>query len=104
IGRIGRALQALEPERTRLQLETDRVVRILAVLGLALCIAVSVGYTLLRGGLLQGVLAGLTLAMALVPEEFPVVLTVFLALGAWRIAQKHVLTRRSPAIEALGTA
>jgi Ca2+-transporting ATPase len=104
IGNVGRALQTLTPERTRLQFETDRMVRILAVLGLALCVAVVVGYTLLRGGLLQGVLAGLTLAMALVPEEFPVVLTVFLALGAWRIAQKHVLTRRSPAIEALGTA
>jgi Ca2+-transporting ATPase len=103
MGGIGRALQALEPERTRLQFETDRVVRILAIFGLGLCMAVIVGYTLLRGGLLPGVLAGLTLTMALVPEEFPVVLTVFLALGAWGIAQKHVLTRRSPAIAALGT-
>src|SRR5205814_4865604 len=104
IGRIGYSLQTLETERTRLQRETDRVVRILAVAGVGLCLVVVVGYTLLRGGLLEGILAGLTLAMALVPEEFPVVLTVFLALGAWRIAQQHVLTRRSPAVEALGTA
>jgi P-type Ca2+ transporter type 2C len=103
MGQIGQALQTLPSDRTRLQDETDRVVRILAVLGLALCVTVVVGYTLSRGDLVQGILAGLTLAMALVPEEFPVVLTVFLALGAWRIAQQQVLTRRSPAIEALGT-
>src|SRR5919202_4628290 len=102
IGRIGRALQTLGGERTRLQRETDRLVRVLAVAGLGLCLVVVVGYAVLRGGLLEGVLAGLALAMALVPEEFPVVLTGFLALGAWRIAQQHVLTRRSPAVEALG--
>ena len=53
---------------------------------------------------LGAVLAGLTLAMAIVPEEFPVVLTVFLALGAWRISRRGVLTRRMPAIEMLGAA
>jgi P-type Ca2+ transporter type 2C len=104
MGRIGRALQSLGAERTRLQRDTDRLVRVLAVAGLGLCLLVVVLYALLRGSLLDGILAGLTLAMALVPEEFPVVLTVFLALGAWRIAQQHVLTRRSPAVEALGTA
>jgi Ca2+-transporting ATPase len=41
--------------------------------------------------------------MAILPEEFPVVLTIFLALGAWRISQKKVLTRRSHAIQALGS-
>jgi Ca2+-transporting ATPase len=58
----------------------------------------------LRGGWVEGALAGLTLAMAILPEEFPVVLTVFLALGAWRIARRDVLTRRMPAIETLGAA
>ena len=42
--------------------------------------------------------------MAVLPEEFPVVLTVFLALGAWRISQNNVLTRRVPAVETLGSA
>ena len=55
-----------------------------------------------RGDWLNGLLAGITLAMANLPEEFPVVLTVFLALGAWRISQHGVLTRRPPAIETLG--
>jgi P-type Ca2+ transporter type 2C len=79
-------------------------VRLLAVLALALCGVVIVGYGFARGSLLDGLLAGIALAMSLIPEEFPVVLTVFLALGAWRIARSHVLTRRVPAIEALGEA
>src|SRR5579859_3981083 len=104
MGRIGVALQTLGVDRTRLQTETDRVVRLLAIVAVALCVVVIVGYGLARGSLIDGVLAGISLAMALIPEEFPVVLTVFLALGAWRIARTHVLTRRVPAIEALGAA
>jgi Ca2+-transporting ATPase len=104
MGRIGTALQTLGSERTRLQQETDRVVRLLATAALACCVLVIVGYGLSRGNLVEGLLAGVALAMSLIPEEFPVVLTVFLALGAWRIARSHVLTRRVPAIEALGAA
>jgi P-type Ca2+ transporter type 2C len=104
MGRIGVALQGLNVDRTRLQSETDRIVRVLAVIAIVLCVIVIVGVGLARGGLIDGLLAGITLAMALIPEEFPVVLTVFLALGAWRIARTHVLTRRVPAIEALGAA
>ncbi len=104
IGKIGRALQTVETEDTLLQKETGRLVRNLAVVGLTLCILVIVSYWLTRGDLLHGILAGITLAMATLPEEFPVVLTIFLALGAWRIAQKSVLTRRVPAIETLGSA
>ena len=69
-----------------------------------MCTLVVVAYGLTRGDWLNGFLAGLTLAMAMMPEEFPAVLAVFLALGAWRIAQQRVLTRRVPAIETLGAA
>jgi len=65
---------------------------------------VIVVYTLSRGDLLKGFLAGITLAMAMLPEEFPVVLTVFLALGAWRMSKRNVLTRKPAAIETLGSA
>ena len=61
-------------------------------------------YVAYRGPWLDGVLAAITLAMSLLPQEFPLVLTVFLVMGAWRIAQRRVLTRRSAAIEALGAA
>ena len=102
IGKIGKALQTLVPELSSIQRETRRAVLIFAVIGVALCVLVTVLYGLARGDWLNGLLAGITLAMANLPEEFPVVLTVFLAIGSWRIAQKGVLTRRAPAIETLG--
>ncbi len=104
LGKIGKALQTVEPEETALHRETGRLVRILAIMGLAFCALVAILYGLTRGHWLNGLLAGITLAMSLLPEEFPVVLTIFLALGAWRIAQNQVLTRHMPAVETLGSA
>jgi Ca2+-transporting ATPase len=104
LGKIGRALGSLEAERTRMQREVDKLGRGLAFFGLALCAVVVVVYGMTRGDWLHGILAGITLAMAMLPEEFPVVLTVFLALGAWRMSQRNVLTRRMPAVETIGSA
>jgi Ca2+-transporting ATPase len=108
LGKIGTALQSLEQEDTPLQKETGRLVRTLAIVGLALCALVVVTYALTRGGgaaaWKQGLLAGIAMAMATLPEEFPVILTIFLALGAWRISRSQVLTRRMPAVETLGAA
>ena len=104
LGKIGKALRSVEPGATRLQAEVSRLAGILATLGLSLCGIIAVVYGLTRGSWVNGLLVGITAAMSLLPEEFPVVLTVFLALGAWRISQKHVLTRRGNAIEALGSA
>ena len=103
MGTIGRALQGEGAERSALQRETAALVRWFAAIGVVLCAAVVVAYGLTRGDWMHGVLAGLTLAMAIMPNEFPAVLTVFLALGAWRVAQQRVLTRRVPALEALGS-
>lgn len=104
MGNIGKALQTVQVEGTRLQKEVGLLVRRVAILGLALCVLVVVLYGLTRGNWLQGFLAGITLAMAMLPEEFPVVLTVFLALGAWRLSKMNVLARRVPVIETLGSA
>lgn len=104
MGQIGTSLQETHTERTPLQRETGRLVRLLAIWGIFLCVVLVVGYGLLRGQWLDGILAGIALAMSVLPEEFPVVLTLFLAFGAWRIAQKRVLTRRVPTIETLGAA
>jgi len=104
IGRIGKALATVKTQATPLQKATRRLVRNLAILGLSLCVLVAVLYGATRGDWLGGFLAGITLAMATLPEEFPVVLTVFLALGAWRISRNQVLTRRVAAIETLGSA
>lgn len=104
IGQIGRSLEALETEAPRLQRETSRIVGICAAAGLAVASIVVLLYGFLRGGWLDAFLAGIATAMSLLPEEFPVVLTIFLAMGAWRIAQVGVLTRRTAAIETMGAA
>ncbi len=103
LGRIGTALRTIEQEPTPLQREVDRLVRLIAVLGVVAAAVVVVLYGLSRGAWLPGFLAGIATAMAMLPEEFPVVLTVFLALGAWRMSQRNVLTRRPPVIETLGS-
>lgn len=102
MGRIGKALAVLEVERTPLQCQTGRLVRLFAFIGLSLCTLVVLVLGLTRGDWIEGLLAGLTLGMAMLPEEFPVVLTIFLALGAWRLSRHNVLTRRIPAVETLG--
>ena len=106
IGKIGKALTEVKEESTKLKSEMGILVKKLAVIGILLCMIVIGAYSVTRGWnhLLQGFLAGLTLAMAMLPEEFPVVLTIFLALGAWRISKKNVLTRKPAAIETLGSA
>jgi Ca2+-transporting ATPase len=104
MGKIGKALQVLQPEETNLQVQTGKIVRNFAIAGLLLCLTVIVVYGMTRGNWIEGFLAGIALAMATLPEEFPVVLTIFLALGAWRISQRQVLTRRVPAVEMLGAA
>jgi Ca2+-transporting ATPase len=104
LGRIGVSLAALETGKTTLERETARIVRLVAGFALAFCTLVALVHFATRGEWAGAVLAGLTLAMAILPEEFPVVLTVFLALGAWRISQHGVLTRRMPAVEMLGAA
>lgn len=104
MGLIGKALATVAPESSALQRETGRLVRWLALIGVGLCALVVVAYGLMHHDWLNGFLAGLTLAMAIMPNEFPAVLAVFLALGAWRIAQQRVLTRRVPALETLGAA
>ncbi|MBF0467896.1 MAG: cation-translocating P-type ATPase [Desulfamplus sp.] len=104
IGKIGKALEEVEEEPTRLKKEMGLLVRRLAITGISMCLLLVVVYTVTRGDLLNGFLAGITLAMAMLPEEFPVVLTVFLAIGAWRISKRHVLTRKPAAVETLGSA
>ena len=102
VGRIGSSLGTLVVERSPLQKQTAALVRNLAILALVLSLALVAIYGLMRGDWLQALLAGIALAMALLPEEYPVVMTIFPALGAWRLSKEKVLTRRINAIETLG--
>jgi len=103
IGRIGAALRHITAPPGRLQRETARLARRFALLGVAVS-ALLVGLLLARGTEpLQALLAGIALSMSMLPEEFPVILTIFPAIGAWRLARSQVLTRRLSAIEILGS-
>jgi len=102
IGRIGASLGAVASERSPLQKQTARLVRHLALLALVLSLLLVLAHGVIQGDWLQALLAGIALAMALLPEEYPVVLTVFPALGARRLSREGVLTRRINAIETLG--
>ena len=102
IGRIGTALDTLNSERSPLKKQTARLVQVLAVIAFGASLFLVLAYGLIRGDWLGALLAGIALAMALLPQEFTVVLTVLPALGAWRLSRKNVLTRRIAAIETLG--
>lgn len=102
MGRIGSALNDITPESSPLQKQMSRLIKTFAFLGIALSIVLALAEGLLHGDWLQGLLAGIALAMSMMPEEFAVILTVFPALGAWRLARAKVLTRRLSAIETLG--
>ena len=104
IGKIGQTLATLDPESPRLRIETAKIVRLSAIGGGAVALLVVLLYGLTRGGWLDALLAGIAIGMAMLPEEFPVVLTIFLAMGASRIGRVGVLTRRASAIETLGSA
>lgn len=102
IGAIGKSLGALQEQPTRLQQASASLVGRLGVAAIGFCAIVVVAYGLLRGDWVGGALAGITVGIALIPEEFPMVLAIFLALGAWRLARHKVLVRRPAVIEALG--
>ncbi|HWU50528.1 MAG TPA: cation-translocating P-type ATPase [Asticcacaulis sp.] len=104
IGQIGRSLGALVREPPRLRRETRRLVRIFGLLAAGVCAAVFVAYGLLRGDWLAAALGGVALGMSMIPEEFPLVLSIFTAMGAWRMSRARVLTRDAAAIETLGAA
>jgi len=103
-GKIGLSLKAIQQDETRLQKEMKLLIRNLFLIGIAISIAIVVVFYISRGNFLQSLLNGLAASMAILPEEFPVVLTVFLALGAWRLSKIKVLTRKPSAIETLGSA
>ncbi len=102
IGQIGKSLESTQSGESPLRIQTGRLVRRLAIIAITICLSLVLIYGFSRGHWLDALLAGISLAMSALPEEFPVILAVFMALGAWRISRHNVLTRRLDAIETLG--
>jgi Ca2+-transporting ATPase len=104
IGKIGLAITRIDTEPPRLRVQTRRLVRNFAIVSLSLSALAVLLYGFWRGGWLDAALSGIALGMSMLPEEFPLVLTVFMVMGARRISRARVLTRRVAAIETLGAA
>ncbi len=103
-GRIGASLARLTTDKPRLAVESARMVRWFAAVGIGVSVLAGVLFGLTRGNWLEAVLAGIALAMSMLPEELPVVLTLFMTMGALRLSRLRVLARRGSAIESLGAA
>lgn len=104
LGKIGASLAGIQTGPTPLQKAAGRLVSWFGALAILFCVAVVGAYGWLRGDWVEAALAGITVAISLIPEEFPMVLAVFMALGAWRLAGHKVLVRRGAVIETLGGA
>ncbi|MDP2892544.1 MAG: cation-translocating P-type ATPase [Bacillota bacterium] len=103
LGRIGKAMENGKPAKTPLAAQTKRIVFWAAMIGGVLFLLVLLFSKYISGqAWVPSILSGMALAMAMIPEEFPVILTVFLAMGAWRLAKEKTLVRRIPAVETLG--
>lgn len=107
-GKIGVHLNEAPQEDTPLQKQTGKLVKTCAIIAGVLFVLVGV-FTWFNlpdhefaDRLIESILSGITLAMAMIPEEFPVVLTIFLSMGAWRLAKKNSLVRKLPSVETLG--
>lgn len=107
-GKIGLGIVTAAETPSPLQRQTGLLVKTCAIIAgiLFLLVSVLTYFNIpdhkLAERLIESILSGITLAMAMIPEEFPVILTVFLSMGAWRLARKHSLVRRLPAVETLG--
>ncbi len=103
IGKIGKSLRSIPTEKTKLEKETKKIVFIFATIAFLLCSLIVILYSLKHHDWLNGFLVGITMAMSMIPEEIPVILTVFIAIGAWRISRKQVLARHPAVLETLGS-
>ncbi|MES2585647.1 MAG: cation-translocating P-type ATPase [Pseudomonadota bacterium] len=103
LGKIGSSLKQIIVLNSPLQEDIEVLIKRFTIFGVSLSILVLVIYGLMHDNWLQGALTAISLTMALLPEEFTVILTVFMALGVWRIARQKVLTRYAPVIETLGS-
>lgn len=103
VGKIGKSLFQVQETTTRLQNEIAKLIRTFGILAVCFSLLIVLAYGFSRGNWPEGFLAGLSTALALLPEEFPVILTIFLALGAWRMSRINVLIRNSSATENLGS-
>ncbi|MBK6773981.1 MAG: cation-translocating P-type ATPase [Ignavibacteria bacterium] len=104
IGKLGKSLELIKKERTPLQLQIDRFVKLMAVAGVIAFMIVWILNYMDSGNVLHSLMHGLTLAMAILPEEIPVALSTFMALGAYHLIKNNIITKQPQTVEVLGSA
>jgi Ca2+-transporting ATPase len=104
LGRIGASLVSIQTEPTLLQRTSARLIAKFGIVAVAFCAIVAIAYGVFRNEWFEGALAGITLAISLLPEEFPMVLAIFMAIGSWRLAHNKVLGVARRVLETLGAA
>jgi Ca2+-transporting ATPase len=104
IGQINSLLAANHSNRlSSLQKSIQKFISWAFVIAMCVALLIVLVFALTRGSILQAILNGLSTAMAILPEEFPMVMTLLMSLAAWRLAQKNVLTSRISVLESLGS-
>src|SRR5690606_27516263 len=103
LGEIGRSIQDIKEEHSPLQIQITRFVRGMAIIGVVIFLMVWLYSYLQTGDVMESLLAGLTLAMSVLPEEIPVAFTTFMALGAWKLMREGIIIKRSTVVETLGS-
>lgn len=107
-GRIGESLNDIKTEKTPLEKQINKLVFVCTIIsGIVFVLTIIINYInhpelVFSDRIVEAILAGVTIAMATIPEEIPVVLTVFLAMGAWNLTKEKTLTRNMKTIETLG--
>lgn len=103
VGKIGQSILTIKEEPSPLQIQIQKFVKGMAVIGVIVFLAVCIFSFIKTGKLLDSLLNGLTLAMSVLPEEIPVAFTTFMALGAWKLMRSGVIIKRSSIVETLGS-
>jgi Ca2+-transporting ATPase len=103
LGKIGQSIQNIKEEISPLQLQITRFVKWMAFIGIAVFLTVWAYSFWQSRDIVQSLLAGLTLAMSILPEEIPVAFTTFMALGSWKLMKQGVIIKRSSIVETLGS-
>ena len=108
LGLIGESINSVKKEKTPLEIQINKLVFVCTIIsGIIFILTLIITYInhpelALSKRIVESILAGITIAMATIPEEIPVVLTVFLAMGAWELTKEKTLTRNTKTIETLG--
>ena len=104
VGKLGSSLQNIKETPTPLQVQIQKFVKVMAIMGIAVFLLVWGVYFWKTHNFLTSLLKGLTLAMSILPEEIPVAFTTFMALGSWRLMKEGVIVKKIRTVETLGSA